>query len=427
MPRRGPSFTVAAMDRTTVELLALGFQALITLLLATLHLTLWRRQEQPYFATWAAAWGLYALRLVCISFFLTGRGEVWLFLHQSFTWLSALLLLFAALQFSNRIRWRPAYLGFGAAAVAWAAVAIYGIRDMNVAGITSVVILSLVTLWTGVVFWRHGARTGSRGAALLAATFILWGIHHLDYPLLRPLGTGVLWGVYADVLFIMATAVGTMFLVLWEGRRALEERSAQLEQLTRLLLEAQENERRRIARELHDEAGQVLTAVKIELDLEGRTEASAMVGRALEQVRDISNLLRPSALDDLGLGPALRGLVEDFSRRTRVAAALDGAESLPPLDPDLEVVIYRLVQEALTNVARHAGATSARVTLHNGAGEVRVRVADDGRGLDGPPDWHLGLLGMRERVTAVGGRLEIAGTPGRGVVIEAALPSRGAS
>ena len=414
------------MDRLTVELSALGFQALFTFLLAALHLTLWRRQDQPYFATWAAAWGLYALRLVFISCFIVSRAEVWLFLHQSFTWLSALLLLFAALQFSRGLKWRNSFFAFGVAAILWAAAAIFGIRSMAVAGITSVVLLSGVTLWTGLVFWRHRARTGSRGAGLLALTFTLWGLHHLDYPLLRPLGTGVLWGVFADVLFILATAIGTLFLVLWEGRRALEERTAQLEQLTRLLLEAQENERRRIARELHDEAGQVLTAVKIELDLEGRHEASAMVARALEQVRDLGNLLRPTVLDDLGLAPALRGLVEDFSRRSRIAATLEGAESLPGLEADLEVVIYRIVQEALTNVARHAGARRARVSLSNGADEVRVRVEDDGRGLTGPPEFHLGLLGMRERVTAIGGRLDIHGRPGEGVAIEAVLPKRAA-
>ena len=410
------------MDRMTVELSALGFQALFTFLLAALHLVLWRRQRQPWFATWSIAWGLYALRLISISCFIVTRAEFWLFAHQSFTWLSALLLLFAALQFSSGLPWRPAYAVLGAASVIWSAVAIFGIRSMAAAGLTSVILLSGVTLWTAFVFFRHARRTGSRGAGLLALTFTLWGFHHLDYPLLRPLGEGVLWGVFADVLFILATAIGTLFLVLWEGRRELEERTAQLEQLTRLLLEAQENERRRIARELHDEAGQVLTAVKIELDLEGKTSASAMVARALEQVRDLSNLLRPSVLDDLGLAPALRGLVEDFSRRARIEATLEGAESLPALEADLEVVIYRIVQEALTNVARHAGARHARVALRNGGGEIHVRIEDDGKGLSGPPEFHLGLLGMRERVTAIGGRLEIGGRPGEGVTIEAVLP-----
>ena len=153
------------MDRQTVELGARGFPGLVTLLLAGVYVTLWRRHRQPYFATWAAAWGLYALRLGIISCYLVTRAEGWLFLHQALTWLSALLLLLAALQFSRGLRFHPAFLALGALAVAWAGVAIFGIRSMVAAGITSVVLLSGVTLWTAVVFWRHRRRTGSRGAA----------------------------------------------------------------------------------------------------------------------------------------------------------------------------------------------------------------------------------------------------------------------
>src|ERR1051326_3591086 len=151
-----------------------------------------------------------------------------------------------------------------------------------------------------------------------------------------------------------------MFLVLSEGQDALEARSAQLEQLTRLLLRAQEEERRRLARELHDEAGQILTAAKIELDLDGRTQAGTLVGRALNQIRNVSHLLRPSELDDLGLLPALRSLVDDFSRRSRIAAHLEAPDQVPSCPVELEVALYRVVQEALTNVARHAGARTDR-------------------------------------------------------------------
>ncbi len=410
------------MDRLLVELSALAFQALFTLLLAMVYFLLWQRQGRPHYFTWAAAWALYATRLVFICVFLVRRETVWLFLHQAVTGLSALLLLLAALQFSGRVRWRPAYLGLGALAIGWAALAIFGIGNMAVAGLSSAVLLSAVTLWTGQVFWRYQRQVGSRGAGVLALTFTLWGLHHLDYPLLRPLGSAVLFGVFADVLFIMAVAIGTLFLVLREGRQALEERTGQLEQLTRLLLAAQEMERKRIARELHDEAGQILTAVKIELDLDGRREASEMVGRALDQVRNLSNLLRPRVLDDLGLGPALRGLVEDFSRRTRIATRLEGADGPLDFEPEVQVMIYRVVQEALTNVARHAQAQNVRVILESGPREARVSVEDDGRGLSGPPELHLGLLGMRERVTGLGGSLRIEGRPGRGVKIEAVLP-----
>jgi signal transduction histidine kinase len=411
------------VDRLTVELSALAFQAIFTLLLALVYYALWRRQRRPYFATWAAAWALYALRLQFIGAYIVTRREPWLFAHQAATGLTALSLVFATLQFSRDLPWRRRYAWLATAAVAWAAIAIFGIRSMLVAGITAAVLLSGVTLWTGWVFWRHGLRTRSRGAALLAATFVLWGLHHLDYPLLRPLGTGVLYGVFADVLFITLAAIGILFLVLAEGRRALETRTGQLEQLTRLLLRSQEDERRRIARELHDEAGQVLTAVKIELDLDGRREASEMVGRALAQVRDISNLLRPAALDGLGLLPALRALTEDFARRTRIDVQFEGPDTAPVLEPEAQVAIYRVLQEALTNVARHAHARRVRARLESAAGRVLLTVEDDGVGFGGPLVPNLGLLGMSERVSALGGTLRVTGAGGAGVRVEACIPA----
>jgi signal transduction histidine kinase len=411
------------MDRLTVELSALAFQAVFTLLLALVYWALWYRQRRNYFATWACAWALYAVRLGCIAAYIVARREVWLFAHQAVTGISALLLLLAALQFSRDLAWRWSFAWLGAASLAWAAIAIFGIHNMVAAGTSAVVLLSGVTLWTGWVFWQHRVRAQSRGGVMLAVTFTLWGLHHLDYPLLRPLGTGVLYGVFADVLFIAMAAIGTMFLVLSEGRRSLEARNAQLEQLTHLLLRSQEDERRRIARELHDEAGQVLTAVKIELDLDGRREASEMVGRALAQVRDLSNLLRPTVLDDLGLVPALRALVEDFARRTRIEVRFESPDALPGLPPDVQVALYRVLQEAITNVARHAGARRVTVGLEPGPGRVRLTIEDDGRGLPGRITPHLGLLGMRERVVALGGSLEVGDAPGTGVRVEASIPA----
>ena len=412
------------MDRLHLECSALGFQSVLTLLLALVYLGLWRQQRRGYFLAWAAGWGVYGLRLAAISAYLVERRPIWLFAHQAATAITAMLLLLAALQFTGRLRWRKRYLGFLAVALGWAYLAIYGIGNMMVAGISGVVLLSGVTLGTGILFWRRREPGHSTGATVLAWTFTLWGLHHLDYPLLRPLGAGVLYGVMADVLFITSSAIGMLFLALSEGRRALEVRTAQLEQLTRQLMRAQEDERRRIARELHDEAGQVLTAVKIELDLDGRREASELVARALSQVRNLSNLLRPAVLDDLGLVPAIHGLVQDFSLRTRIEAAVDLPDSAPAFAPDAQVVIYRVVQEALTNVARHARASRVDVRLRvEDGGLARVTVQDDGLGTEGAPEPHLGLLGMRERVTALGGSLEVGGEPGAGFRIEAVLPA----
>jgi len=409
------------MDRQIVELSALGFEAVVTFLMALVYARLWYRQRRPYFASWAIAWTLYGTRLGFISEFIVSRHEVWLFAHQAATGLTAMFLLVAALQFSRGYGWRWRYLWFAALPVVWAYVAIFVIHSMIVSGTVAVLLISSVTIWTGWVFWQH-RRESARWATGIAVTFVLWGLHHLDYPLLRPLGEGVLYGVFMDVTFIVAVSMMTMFMVLREGRRALEERTLQLEQLTHLLMRAQEEERRRIARELHDEAGQILTAVKIELDLDGRTEASAMVGRALAQVRDLSNLIRPSVLDDLGLVPALRGLAEDFEKRTQVQVALDVDESAGVLPIVLHVVIYRVAQEALTNVARHAAARRASVTLRVRADDVVLCVEDDGVGIQGPARPHLGILGMRERVAAVGGTLRLATGTGGGLRLEAVLP-----
>jgi len=136
----------------------------------------------------------------------------------------------------------------------------------------------------------------------------------------------------------------------------------------------------------------------------------------------LSNLLRPAALDDLGLLDSLRALVDDFSGRTRIQVALDLEGANRRLPPDVEVVIYRVVQEALTNVARHARATDVDVRLTTDRREARIIVEDNGRGI--PPDAspHVGWLGMRERVTALGGQLAIGAARGHGVRLDAHIP-----
>ena len=409
------------LDRIFVECSALGFQSVLTMALAITCYVLWRRQRRDYFLTWSAAWFLYVLRLSAMSAFLVRRDMFWLFIHQVMTGLSALLLLAAAWQLSRGFTWRPWHLVAVPLMVGWAWLTIFGMQSMMVAGITSTILLSSVTIWTGLVFWRDRRRASNGAMTVLTWAFVLWGIHHLDYPLLRGFGAAVLYGAFVDVLFLFAIGLGMLFLVLGEERARLAARTAELEQLTRLLLRAQEDERRRIARELHDEAGQVLTAVKIELDLDGHTDAGARVGRALAQVRDLSNLLRPSALDDLGLAAALRALADDTSARSRlqIDLAINGATVLPP---DVEVVIYRVMQEALTNTVRHARATRVRASLEMGARAVVLTVEDDGRGLSPDVSPNLGWLGMQERVTAAGGTLSISGHGVPGVKLTATIP-----
>jgi signal transduction histidine kinase len=386
------------------------------------HVILWVNGRARYHAAWACAWMLYAARLVMISIYLVTREPIWLLAHQTITGFTALMLLWAALLFSRDLPWRRIYLVFPLATLVWAWFSVTVMRNMAVAGASSAALMSGVSLWTGVVYWRTARSRGSTGALVLAWTFWLWGLHHLDYPLLRGLGASVLYGVYADVLFIVVAALGALSMVAADSRRALAERTQQLEELTHLVLRAQEEERRRLARELHDEAGQALTAVKIELDLAGRAETSALVGRVLDQIRNVSRMLRPSVLDDLGLEPALVALTQDFERRTGIHVDCELELSGVSVTEEVEVAVYRLVQEALTNVARHSGARRAFVRAASGPLGVEVVVEDNGKGAVPSPTPHLGLLGMRERVTELGGRFRVVTGPQEGFRIEATLP-----
>jgi two-component system sensor histidine kinase UhpB len=203
----------------------------------------------------------------------------------------------------------------------------------------------------------------------------------------------------------------------------------------RAALTAQETERLRVARELHDEIGQTLTAVIIQVeraaDFDPAT-ASEALGRVADAIRDslndvrrIARELRPEALDDLGLHNALIALCSrlDLQGETRVTRELQGP--LPRLSPDVELVIYRVAQEALTNAIRHACATRATVSLRADAERVVLIVSDDGDGMPVPiPGGTAGLSGMRERALLAGGRLLIDSQPGIGTEIRLDVPSR---
>jgi two-component system, NarL family, sensor histidine kinase UhpB len=193
------------------------------------------------------------------------------------------------------------------------------------------------------------------------------------------------------------------------ARLELERRES-----ARAALAGQESERVRIARELHDEVGQRLTAIVLQLERVARDTGAVEVAEAregaretLEEVREIARRLRPEVLDDLGLGSALAALTIDVSRRTRLRIDRQVAPGLRVLDPEEELVIYRVAQEALTNVARHSGAKRARVELRSNEGEVELVVQDDGRGLDPEGGEGSGLLGMRERAVLVGATFSI--------------------
>jgi two-component system sensor histidine kinase UhpB len=183
-------------------------------------------------------------------------------------------------------------------------------------------------------------------------------------------------------------------------------------------LAAQERERRRLARELHDELGQTLTGVVLQLDGLGRQappELRPTVARvqetarqSAEDVRDIARGLRPQALDEFGLRSALITLANGFAEHSGLQVRHELDADLPPLAPEQDLAIYRVAQEGLTNVARHAEATGVLLALHVQNGAVVLRVSDDGRGID-PRAAHNagGLGGMRERAMLIGGRLAV--------------------
>jgi two-component system, NarL family, sensor histidine kinase UhpB len=200
-------------------------------------------------------------------------------------------------------------------------------------------------------------------------------------------------------------------------------------------LRAQEDERQRLARGLHDEVGQSMTAVLLQLKRltahateEQRAQlaqAQQVVRTSLEDVRRLAQELRPELLDHLGLASALSNLASGFEQRTHVLVRRQLERGLPPLDPRAELVIYRVAQESLTNVARHAQATEVLLSLERGNDSIVLRVIDNGHGFDpGRPEGG-GLRGIRERALIVGGAAAINPAPGGGVEVRLEVPAEG--
>jgi signal transduction histidine kinase len=202
----------------------------------------------------------------------------------------------------------------------------------------------------------------------------------------------------------------------------------------RRVVEAQELERSRLARELHDETGQALTSILLGLkgleqsieSPEGRraaAEVREIVVSTLQNVRRLAVELRPAALDDFGLGPALERLVETYRAQSGIAIDLELRLPAERLPAEVETTLYRIVQEALTNVTKHARADRVSILLRDKDGAVIVVIEDDGVGFDpGYPAAGLGLAGMRERLALVGGRLRLETAPGRGTTLAAEVP-----
>ena len=221
-----------------------------------------------------------------------------------------------------------------------------------------------------------------------------------------------------------------------ETENSLQHANAQLHVLSRRLFQVQEDERRSLARELHDRIGQELTAVKIDLQTTQRLmepvamarrleEAIAVLERLVQQARELSLELRPALLDDLGLVPALRWYLDQQAQPAGFRATFFAEQVVERVEAAVETTCFRVAQEALTNIIRHAHAHTVSLELHPTKGSLHLVVRDDGIGFDvatAQQGVSSGLLGMRERVGLLGGELDCKSAPGRGTEIHSFLP-----
>jgi two-component system sensor histidine kinase UhpB len=212
--------------------------------------------------------------------------------------------------------------------------------------------------------------------------------------------------------------------------RMLQRLQAARREAGRAAIQAQERERRRIAQDLHDEVNQALTAVSLRLQASIEhapgelsrelTETKRLAGQAMEELLALARQLRPAVLDDLGLLPALHSQVRDFSDQTGIQASFNVSAPFPELPPEQQLVVYRVTQESLSNVAQHSGARKVDVELSFDEGTL-LRIVDDGRGFVAERAGGLGLSGMRERALLAGGQLAIWSAGGRGTTVELTL------
>lgn len=235
---------------------------------------------------------------------------------------------------------------------------------------------------------------------------------------------------------VVAHAFNEMVRSRSDAEAALVQSTSQLEALSEKLLEVQEEERTRIAREIHDELGQLLTALNMDIggllattdfDVEQRTMVRRIrqaLSETLSSVQRISAELRPAILDDFGLVAAIELEIEKFEQRTGIECAIDAPPSLG-VSSDAEPAIFRIVQEAMTNVARHSNAKRMEIRIHEHADELVVEICDDGRGImekEIKDRSSIGLIGMRERARRIGAKLDVAGLDGLGTTVSLRMP-----
>ncbi len=238
-----------------------------------------------------------------------------------------------------------------------------------------------------------------------------------------------------DEIKRLADSFNLMAKTLTEKMRVEREYLSQI-------IEAQENERRRISRELHDEIGQALTAIKFNLDMmdkelpqtlltvRGRLgDAKSLSNQTLTAMRQLSMDLRPTMLDELGLIPTLRWYIQNFSNRLNIASQFQAVGFEEKLPPQIETAFYRIVQEALNNISKHAGANRVEIFFEHRDSTICASITDNGRGFDLDRVYHpaspgrgFGIIGMQERVSLLGGKMDIQSSPGRGTRIHIKVP-----
>ncbi len=272
------------------------------------------------------------------------------------------------------------------------------------------------------------------------AIIFISGVHLTDLDRVQGYQRGAVDYISVPVIPELLRAKVSVFAELHRKTRQLETLNNELRRLSTALLTSQDEERRRIARELHDGLGQELSGAKMMLDgivrpdlsLEWKekaaAESSALIDRAIQQVRSMSHLLHPPLLDEVGLSSALEQYLEGFTKRSGIDTQIEAPPGeFPRFKPELETAIFRIIQEALTNVFRHSGAQKAWVTVAKFDHQIAVTVRDDGKGISEniiefrPGSLGIGIGGMRQRVKEFGGEVRLRNA-NPGTLVEVSIP-----